>query len=353
MRRLSLIALAFVGCSSNPVAGPDPTGSGSGSGSGSDPPPDATTFVDDPGLDGAPFSFSDAACVSTADRITCQDIVYSVVGGTSLHLDVIAPQAATAGPVPTIVYLHPGGWSVGSYHQLSQLQLPTYLARGYAVVSVEYRLTLAPDHSVSGVVFPDNLEDVKTAVRWLRIKGAGFVDPDRILVYGVSAGAHLGALVATTPAVPAFDGRGDPSVSTAVRAFVGLSTPIAFHWFVPENPPLDASCPSQPPGQDPQQGVSWLLGGDLDDPMYTDELAALSPTTYFGATTPPMLLFAGTCDQTVPYQETVEAGNDAKALGLSQIQTVIVPNAFHGTTLDTPASQAAADAFIAAQLGAP
>jgi len=325
-------------------------GSGSGSGSGSDPPVDAPGVVDDPGLDGAPFSLADSSCIAAADRITCQDVVYSVVGTTSLHLDLIAPPTATAGPVPTIVYLHPGGWSVGSYHQLAQFRLATYLARGYAVVSVEYRLTLAPDHSVSGIVFPDDLADVKTAVRWLRIKGAGFVDPDRILVYGVSAGAHLGALIATTPDVAAFDGRGDPHVSTSVRAFLGLSTPISFHWFVPENPPLADTCPSQPLGQDPQQGVSWLLGGDLDDPAYTDELTAISPVTYFGATTPPMLLFAGTCDQTVPYQETVEAGSGAQALGLSQIQTVIVPDAFHGTTLDPPSSQAAADAFIFAQL---
>jgi acetyl esterase/lipase len=276
--------------------------------------------------------------------------VYSVVGGVSLHLDIHAPASARTQRVPTIIYLHPGGWSVGNYSQTVQLELANDLARGYAVLAVEYRLTLNPDKTVSGVTFPENLKDVKTAVRWTRIKGASFIDADRLLAYGASAGAHLGSLVAVTPDVAAFDGRGDPSVPTNVKAFVGISTPIDFHLFVPMNPPLDPSCASQPPGQDPQQGVSWLIGGNLDDPQYDGVLTQLSMLTYLSTSSPPIQLTAGTCDQTVPYQGAVETETFAQDHGMSQVHLSVAQGAFHGTTLDDSTTKAAVDAFVAAQL---
>ncbi len=349
--------MILAGCNSgsSPSTDPDP---------GDEVPPDSIVPVidaapapvtPDPGLEGSPFELSDPSCTELSDQIQCTNVVYSIVNPgqteTRLHLDLHLPLAAKTARVPTIVFLHPGGWSVGSYHALSQLQLASYLARGYAVVSVEYRLTLNPDHSVSGITFPDNLKDVKTAVRWLRIKAGAFVDPDRLMAYGVSAGAHLAALVGATSSVVAFDGRGDPSVSTAVKAVVGISTPSDFHLFKPRNPPLADTCPSQPPGQDPQQGVSWLLGVASIDDATEEALTTVSTLPYLDTSSPPMQFFAGTCDQTVPYQGVdVSLRSRMQELGLSQIHVFISPNAFHGTTLQAPQAQATLDAFVASQL---
>jgi acetyl esterase/lipase len=316
------------------------------------PEPDApaATGTPDPGLDGAPFTFADPACVDAGDRIDCTDVVYSVVEGVSLHLDIHAPATAKTGKVPAILYLHPGGWSIGSYHQTSQVPIAEQLQRGYAVVTAEYRLTLDADRMPSGITFPENLRDAKTAIRWMRIKGKDVIDPDRIVAMGASAGAHLASLIAVTPDRAELDGRGDPAVSTAVKAFVGMATVIDFHLFVPSNPPLDADCPSQSPGQDPQQGVSWLIGGDVADPADDAVLTSLSATTYLGETTPPMLTFAGTCDQTVPYEGAVHLAERAAELGLGQVEAVIVPGAFHNTTLDQPDAKRRFDAFLDAQL---
>ncbi|MEO8699224.1 MAG: alpha/beta hydrolase [Kofleriaceae bacterium] len=341
-----LVCLVVSGCGAGPSAETDDDADDV-------VPPDSPppSYIHDPGLEGPAFALTDPACTEAADQISCSAVIYSEVNGVQLHLDIHAPLEAKSARVPTIMYLHPGGWSVGSYHQIGQLRLADSLARGYAVVSVEYRLTLNEDRSPSGVTFPENLIDAKTAVRWLRLKGSAFVDPDRIVAYGTSSGAHLAALVAVTPDVAAFAGRGDPSVATTVKAAVAISAPIDFHLFVPTNPPLADTCPSQPAGQDPQAAVSLLAGVAAITDVTEAQLASLSPVTYFDATTPPIQFFAGTCDQTVPYTGAdVTARQRAAELELSQIQIFVAPDAFHGTTLDTPQAQATLATFLTGQL---
>ena len=95
-------------------------------------------------------------------------------------LDLYYPDAG-AGPFPVIFYVHGGGWIVGSRRDSAiDCILSGALARGFAVASVEYRL--AP-----GARFPENLWDVKTAVRFLRANAAQYrVDPARFGMAGVS-----------------------------------------------------------------------------------------------------------------------------------------------------------------------
>jgi acetyl esterase/lipase len=159
---------------------------------------------------------------------------------------------ARNGPVPAIVYVHGGGWHP-----------QTYLDAGYVVLSIEYRLTADPFKQTTGITFPENLIDVKTALRWLRAKAAGFVDGNHLLAYGFSAGAHLVSVLGTTTGVAEFEGCGDPRISSAPTAVVGLSTPLDLHLFFRQNPPLDGVCPSQllpVPTGTPADDVSLVLG---------------------------------------------------------------------------------------------
>ncbi|XP_077987543.1 arylacetamide deacetylase-like [Glandiceps talaboti] len=99
------------------------------------------------------------------------------------------PVEKSAKPVPGIVYIHGGGWIVGStdiYHSVTK-----YIAArlGIVVVSVEYRM--APQYP-----FPIPLEDcVKATVWFLQHAGEYGVNPTRVAVMGDSAGGNLAAAV--------------------------------------------------------------------------------------------------------------------------------------------------------------
>ena len=88
-----------------------------------------------------------------------QTLTYASRDGKDLLLDLYRP-AGSARPLPVIVFLHGGGWSGGT--RTTGPDFKRFFAQdGFAMASIEYRLT-------PSVTFPGNVEDVKTAVRWLR-----------------------------------------------------------------------------------------------------------------------------------------------------------------------------------------
>ena len=100
-----------------------------------------------------------------------------------------APGAARP---PLAVFIHGGGWQHGSPEMVAE-KPAWFAAHGWAFASVGYRLL--PDAPVE-----EQAADVGRALARLRSEAAarGY-DPDRILLFGHSAGAHLTALVATDP----------------------------------------------------------------------------------------------------------------------------------------------------------
>jgi acetyl esterase len=97
-------------------------------------------------------------------------------------------------PVPTLLFLHGGGWVYGDLD--SHDAACRFLAErsGVQVLAVDYRL--APEHPI-----PAGVEDARAAYRWL-VKNTDQVnaDPERLAVGGDSAGGNLAALVALTAA---------------------------------------------------------------------------------------------------------------------------------------------------------
>ncbi|WP_254538043.1 alpha/beta hydrolase [Halomarina litorea] len=93
------------------------------------------------------------------------------------------------GPHPALVYLHGGGWTLGSRDTHDGVCRALSNRADCVVVSVEYRL--APEHP-----FPAGLEDCYAAVRWVCAHGDRFgVDTDRVAVGGDSAGGNLTAAI--------------------------------------------------------------------------------------------------------------------------------------------------------------
>lgn len=115
--------------------------------------------------------------------------------GAPLLADLHLPEGP--GPHPLVIAVCGGGWVRG--HRRSLAQWGRHLAaRGLAVASIDYR------KSDAGVAFPGNAEDVAAALRHFAAHGHEHgIDPGRIALLGVSAGAHLSALVALSPAFEA------------------------------------------------------------------------------------------------------------------------------------------------------
>lgn len=107
------------------------------------------------------------------------------------QVDIYEPDEM-AGPRPIIVFIHGGAWSIGNRRAV-QAKPRHFNRSGYVFAATGYRLL--PDHPVE-----QQAADIGAALRALRgqADAIGF-DPDRIVLMGHSAGAHLAALVATDP----------------------------------------------------------------------------------------------------------------------------------------------------------
>jgi acetyl esterase/lipase len=148
-----------------------------------------------------------------------RDIVYATHDGVALQGDLYLP--AGPGPFPLIVNVHGGYWRRGS-RDTYQYWGPYLAARGYAGFTISYRLTRPGTKT-----YPEAVLDVRAAVQFMRANAKTFrLDPERIALWGNSAGAQLAALVALAGDSPAFAGAypQDPhtSVSSTVKLLIGV-----------------------------------------------------------------------------------------------------------------------------------
>jgi acetyl esterase/lipase len=148
-----------------------------------------------------------------------RDIVYATRDGQKLLGDLYLP--AGKGPHPVLVCVHGGGWTAGARNQF--YTWGPYLAeRGYAVFSVSYRAA-----SPAKKMFPEAVHDVRAGVQFIRGSAAEYnIDPERVALFGASAGAHLAALVALgqgATALKSLDlGDKQAAVRDDVKALVGF-----------------------------------------------------------------------------------------------------------------------------------
>ena len=97
------------------------------------------------------------------------------------------------GPAPVLIHIHGGSWMHGRKERQAKPLTWHLAAEGWVVVSINYRLS-------PKATFPDHLDDVTAAVRWVRDHADDLgVDPGFVVLTGGSAGGHLAALAALDP----------------------------------------------------------------------------------------------------------------------------------------------------------
>ena len=132
---------------------------------------------------------SDAA----AKRSPLPDGMREVAYGADPRQRIDLAPGAPGERKPLLVFIHGGGWSIGDKRQSIGPKVAMATRDGYAFASINYRL-------VPGASVEDEAGDVAAAIAFLRKTAASNgVDPDRIVIMGHSAGAHLAALVSSDP----------------------------------------------------------------------------------------------------------------------------------------------------------
>ena len=146
-------------------------------------------------------------------------VAYATHDGVSLLGDLYLP--AGAGPFPALVAVHGGGWQAGARNAF-QFWGPYLAERGYALFAVSYRLAKKGQK-----MFPQAVADVLAAVQFMRgSAGEIKVDPERIALFGASAGAHLASLAALGGGSAVFKGAypndAHAAAGAKVKALVGV-----------------------------------------------------------------------------------------------------------------------------------
>ena len=146
-------------------------------------------------------------------------VAYATHDGVSLLGDLYLP--AGAGPFPALVDVHGGGWQAGARNAF-QFWGPYLAARGYVLFAISYRLAKKGQK-----MFPQAVNDVRAGVQFVRGSAAQIkVDPERIGLFGASAGAHLASLAAlggeSAPFKGAYPDDAHAAVATKVKALVGV-----------------------------------------------------------------------------------------------------------------------------------
>ena len=260
---------------------------------------------------------------------THRDLVYSRVDGKDLLLDLYLPDGQAA-PVPVIMWVHGGAWRKGDKSGVRLL--PHLLSRGYAMASINYRLS-------QEAIFPAQIYDCKAAVRWLRANaGAYGLDPARIGAWGSSAGGHLVALLGTSGGVAELEGAGgNPGFSSRVQAVCD--------WFGPSDFLRMDDTPGNMMHDAPDSPESQLVGGPIQE--NPDAVARANPITYISGDEPPFLIMHGDQDRTVPPAQS-QLLYDALRAACADVALHFLAGAGHGTAeqFHAPASVQLVEAFF-------
>ncbi len=239
-----------------------------------------------------------------------KDVAYVAGGHEMQRLDIYLPR--DSGPHPLIVWVHGGAWRAGTKQDMP---LGGLIARGFAVASVDYRLsTVAP--------MPAQMHDIKAAIRFLRAHAAEYdLDAKRFAVAGGSAGGHLAALTGTSNGNAELEGKLGAHLdqSSDVQAIVSF---------------FGASNLQTILGQSTEHGLSvrvpalqLLLGGQPDEKPALAKLA--SPVAHVNAHVPPLLLIHGDADPQMPVEQSRELDAAYRKAG-RPVQLVILQGSVHG-----------------------
>jgi acetyl esterase/lipase len=286
------------------------------------PPGPPPPFPGMPGpMDEASFQLPEAEL----SRITRKwlDLPYATLSPAE-KLDLFLPERGD-GPFPVILHVHGGGFEMGDKRDIFLLPYLKGLERGYAVASLNYRLS-------GEALFPAGLQDLKAAIRWLRANAERLhLDPSRFAACGSSAGGNYAAMLALTDKVASFDdpGLGNLEYPCGVQAAVDWFGPIDFLKMDDQQTESGLGLADHSQAHSPE---SRYLGARIT--AVPDLVRQANPMTYIHKDMPPILIQHGRLDHLVPCQQSVNFAEAIRRIaGPDRVEFEILENADHGDPL--------------------
>jgi acetyl esterase/lipase len=280
----------------------------------------------------APSSYPDLEYARVTDRAGAPH---------ALHLDLYLPPGD--GPFPVIVWVHGGAWLAGSKQLRPDSEQRRQVGRGYALASVEYRLS-------SEAQFPAQIHDCKAAVRWLRGHASQFhLDAQHVGVWGASAGGHLAALLGTSGDVASLDDRamGYGEQSSRVQAVVDWYGPTDFAKMDTQLATLGYG-PTQLTHSRPDSPESRLVGCEIA--RCPEAAAAADPIAYVSRDDPPFCIQHGSADGTVPFGQSTLLYEALRSAGVSARLDLFGDTGHGGAAFTSETNMRIVDAFWDAHL---
>ena len=250
------------------------------------------------------------------------DVVYSHAGGEELTMQLIVPWwDRIQGEIPAfplVVFIQGSSWTLPNvWYEIPQLC--ELSKKGYVVASLVHR------NSMEGHPFPACLEDVKTAIRFLRKNAKVYgIDAEHVGIFGTSSGGNLALLTAMT--------MGDEKYETEEHAGYSEKVNFCAACFPPANLPESMLDETFDPGLKEIFGA--LSGGSVDREMSV--LKEMSPYHIVDGwiksgekkELPPIFLAHGDEDLLIPYKQSADLYEKLLEYG-AEVSFVTVEHAPH------------------------
>ena len=219
--------------------------------------------------------------------VSFKDIPYKTTEQRELKLDLTHPEVIQGEPRVGIILIHGGAWLFGDKGHKDERQV--LASHGYVAASIQYRLT------GEGVGYKEMVSDCKCAIQWMKAHSAEYnIDPNKIFLWGQSAGGHLALLsgLSKEEDIPTgdceWDGGDDRknNVIGIVNSFGPTHIPELLDWAHDEDNELIYN-----------SSVLMVNSNNLS------EYNMASPIIHLDKSDPPIITIHGTDDNVVDYDQ--------------------------------------------------
>lgn len=236
-------------------------------------------------------------------------------------LDIYYPENCK-GPYPVIAHFHGGAFKFGTQRDVNLRPILRALSRGYAVVSVQYRMS-------GEAHFPALIWDAKASIRFIRANAEKYcLDGDRIAAWGPSSGGYIVSMLGVTGDNPAFEdlSMGNSHVNSSVQAVVDWCGPCG--GFLNMDTSILKSGIGCADHNDEGSPESLIMGAQITK---IPELVSLAcPCRYAHKEAPPFLIHHGEADPIVPVAQSAALAQALKNAGASVTLETFTGRGHHG-----------------------